>query len=58
MSKKRTLTHAEMKRVHDEKLPTIQAENPGFEVTVHVRSETDDDGEPIVWIERKRETEG
>ena len=56
MSKKRTLTVEEMRDIRNTQLAIEQAKKPGYEITVRVSPVTDDNGKPILTVERQRET--
>jgi hypothetical protein len=58
VSKKRKLTADERQSIRDRQRAIEQALNPGFKIIVRVLSETDDDGNPLWTVERKRDVSG
>lgn len=57
MSKKRFLTDAEKRHVHEIQMTIEQARFPNHNIRIVVQHETDDDGNPLWTVTKTRETE-
>lgn len=56
MSKKRTLTEAEKRRVHDVQMAIERNQFPDHKIDIAVFDETDDDGNPRLTITKSKVT--
>lgn len=57
MSKKRVLTDAEKRHVHDVQMTIEQARFPDHIIRIFVKHETDDDGKPLWTMTKTKEAE-
>lgn len=57
MSKKRILTDAEKRHVQDTQMTIERARFPDHIISIFVKHETDEDGNPLWTVTKTRETE-